>query len=412
MADADAAVSGATDVAAESAHALSTAEVSSILAGADALHARAEVLTVRLVAEGLSRGLHTETGLSPRDWTAARCPWLGPHAVGDIVTVAHATDEASNASVVEAVETMRLSVRRGAAVLRALGRVKPALNDSEYDQAVALLVDTAATSSFTDRDLKRAGDFLLSTVLPEKDHEAQAEAAREMRGVNESSLADGSFVRFIVTCDAEGAAVFRAVMASPLAAPQPPTPDAATDAAGTQGSDEQAEKDPRSATQRRYDALITVFRRGLGGGEQMPTTPRAAVQVTIRWDVLRAELSGTGTTATGEVLSPETVRRIACDADLIPMVLGTDNEVLAMGRAKRLVTPGQRRALEYRDRQCSFPQCSTPAPWCDAHHVIHWSRQGPSDIDNYALLCGRHHTLVHDRDLTATVTTTGVRWHV
>ncbi|MGB6005139.1 MAG: HNH endonuclease [Ornithinimicrobium sp.] len=53
-----------------------------------------------------------------------------------------------------------------------------------------------------------------------------------------------------------------------------------------------------------------------------------------------------------------------------------------------------------------------PAPWCEAHHVIHWSRGGPSDIDNYALLCGRHHTLVHDRDLTATITTTSIRWHL
>ncbi|MGB3857662.1 MAG: HNH endonuclease signature motif containing protein [Ornithinimicrobium sp.] len=53
-----------------------------------------------------------------------------------------------------------------------------------------------------------------------------------------------------------------------------------------------------------------------------------------------------------------------------------------------------------------------PAPWCDAHHVVHWSHGGRSDLSNYALLCGRHHTLVHARDLTATVHPTSVTWHL
>ncbi|MGB3762978.1 MAG: HNH endonuclease signature motif containing protein, partial [Ornithinimicrobium sp.] len=85
---------------------------------------------------------------------------------------------------------------------------------------------------------------------------------------------------------------------------------------------------------------------------------------------------------------------------------------LDQGRTHRLVTPGQRRALHHRDHGCTFPGCTTPAPWCDAHHVTHWSRGGPSDLSNYALLCGRHHTLVHERDLTATVHPTGVTWHL
>lgn len=415
VAEADDAVSLAADVAEAAAHALSTSDVSTALAEVDGMHARAELLTVRLVAEGLGRGLHTEKGLSPRDWVAQRCPWLGSQMLGDVVTVAHATHEPIHASVVGSVFAMELSVRRAAAVLRALGRIKPVMEGAKYDQAMTLLIDTAAASKFTDRDLKRASDFLISVALPERDHEAQAQAARDMRGVHESSLADESLVRFIVTCDAEGAAVFRAVMTSPLAAPQGSTLETSAIDAGGTGPHPAVEgdvTDTRSPTQRRYDAMIEVFRRGLAGGENMPTTPKATVQVTISWDVLRAELAGTGTTVTGDVLSPETVRRIACDADLVPMILGTDNEILALGRAKRLVTPGQRRFLEYRDKHCSFPGCSRPAPWCDAHHVVHWSRNGPSDVENYALLCGRHHTLVHERDLEATVTASGVRWHL
>jgi predicted restriction endonuclease len=65
-----------------------------------------------------------------------------------------------------------------------------------------------------------------------------------------------------------------------------------------------------------------------------------------------------------------------------------------------------------RDQCCTIPGCTVPATWCDAHHVVWWSRGGTSDLSNYALLCPRHHTWVHDNDLTATVTAFGVTWHL
>ncbi len=102
---------------------------------------------------------------------------------------------------------------------------------------------------------------------------------------------------------------------------------------------------------------------------------------------------------------------MACDAQIIPVVLGGDSEPLDLGRARRLFTRGQRLALTLRDKGCSYPGCSIPPTWCDAHHVTHWANGGPTDLSNAALLCPRHHTHVHDRDLTATVTTTGVTWH-
>ncbi len=391
-------------------------EVRGALRALNAVSDAALVLTVRIVAEALSRGTNTQVAMGPHDWLARRCPTLSRGQIADIVTVAQGISQPRHKTLRTRVEQGQLPVYRAAAVLRAVRQVRALIEGPEYEAALGLLMDTAVRSGFTDRDLKRACDFLITTILPEKDLEDQARASRDMRGVNESSLADGTYVRFIVTCDAEGAAVFRAIMSSPLAAPHPTTEPKTSDHSAVDGVAEGGggEADERAATQRRYDALVTVLRRGLASGEHTPTTVKAAVQVTISWEALCAELTstGSGTTASGEVLSPGTVRRLACDADLLPMVLGTENEVLAMGRARRLVTPGQRRVLEYRDEHCSFPGCSIPAPWCDCHHVVHWSRGGPSDIDNYALLCGRHHTLVHDRDLTAAVTATGVRWHV
>ena len=114
---------------------------------------------------------------------------------------------------------------------------------------------------------------------------------------------------------------------------------------------------------------------------------------------------------TGQLLAPETVRRMACDATIIPVVLGTDSEVLDLGRAKRLFTPGMLHALWLRDKGCTIPGCGAPPFWTDAHHLVHWADGGPTALTNAALLCGRHHTLAHQRGWTATATTTEVTWH-
>lgn len=113
-----------------------------------------------------------------------------------------------------------------------------------------------------------------------------------------------------------------------------------------------------------------------------------------------------GSWAQGTLLSAESVRQLACCADLIPHVLGSRGELLDLGRTVRLYTPAQRRALTRRDRHCTFPGCHAPADWTRIHHVIHWLDGGTTDLTNAALLCQHHHTLVHTRRLTAHVSPT------
>ena len=103
---------------------------------------------------------------------------------------------------------------------------------------------------------------------------------------------------------------------------------------------------------------------------------------------------------------------MACDAAIIPAVLGSKGQVLDLGRTTRLVTAKQFLALALRDRGCTFPGCSRPPGWCHGHHVTSWLDGGPTDPPNLALLCPRHHTIVHQRDYTATVTDTRVTWHL
>jgi hypothetical protein len=179
------------------------------------------------------------------------------------------------------------------------------------------------------------------------------------------------------------------------------------------------------------DALLTVVQRGVASADGVATTDKAKVVVLIDLDTLIRDVSdvgtstgagtstgigssvgvGAGATLTGDVLSPGVVRRMACEAEIIPMVLGGDGEPLDVGRGRRLVTRSQRLAHTVRDRGCTFEGCTVPATWCDAHHLDPWSRGGKTDLSNGALLCPRHHTHVHAHDLTATVTTTGVTWH-
>jgi hypothetical protein len=134
----------------------------------------------------------------------------------------------------------------------------------------------------------------------------------------------------------------------------------------------------------------------------------AALHVTVALADLEARTGAgevLGSTATGVLLSPEVLRRVACDAALVPHVLGTAGEDVDLGRVARLFTRAQRRRLWRRDRGCTYPGCTVPASWARAHHVRHWVDGGATDLDNAALLCQRHHTFVHDRRLWAQVRT-------
>jgi hypothetical protein len=86
---------------------------------------------------------------------------------------------------------------------------------------------------------------------------------------------------------------------------------------------------------------------------------------------------------------------MCCDADIIPVVLGTDSEVLDVGRQMRLVTAAIWKALVARDQHCRFTSCTRPPMMTHAHHIRHWIDGGETSLDNMLLLCGHHHRLVH-----------------
>jgi len=159
---------------------------------------------------------------------------------------------------------------------------------------------------------------------------------------------------------------------------------------------------PRTAAQRRADALVEMSRiilQGAKGTGVSPTNLNAIVDVDklsgdkpvpLAADA-RCDLDWSGP------IGRETLRRMLCDCAVSRVVMRGRSEILDLGRKTRLVTSVQRRALALRDQGCVFPGCDRPESWCDAHHLRHWVRDnGPTDLDNLALLCRRHHVLVHE----------------
>jgi Domain of unknown function (DUF222)/HNH endonuclease len=98
--------------------------------------------------------------------------------------------------------------------------------------------------------------------------------------------------------------------------------------------------------------------------------------------------------ADGPTLSPETVRRLGCDAGVVRIV-ERDGRPLTVGRRTRTIPPALRRALRSRDAGCRFPGCAHER-FLHAHHIRHWAKGGPTTLENLVQLCSYHHRLVHE----------------
>jgi hypothetical protein len=95
----------------------------------------------------------------------------------------------------------------------------------------------------------------------------------------------------------------------------------------------------------------------------------------------------------GGTLTPEALRMLCCDANVIPIVMDGKGQPLDVGRMTRVIPEGIRRAVAARDHGCA--RCGRPASWCEIHHMRPWSEQGPTSVDNCVQLCRACHRLIH-----------------
>ncbi|WP_433118931.1 DUF222 domain-containing protein [Micromonospora sp. CA-246542] len=293
-----------------------------------------------------------------------------------------ASVDAAPPAVREALTDGTVSVEQARVIADTAATVSAVAGAEVADKAVGVLVEWAGR--FDPMLLRRMGTRILDHVAPDLADAADAAAlaAEDARAARDRHVTvseqTGGRLRLSGILDAEAAALLRAAI-DPLSAPSGPD-------------------DNRCAGQRRHDALADVCRLALRTGE-LPETggDPAQLVVTTGFDGLTRQL-GAGTLDVGLRLTPDAVRRLACDAAVLPAVLGGSGQVLDVGRQRRLVTGPLRRALVLRDRGCAFPGCDRPPRWCAAHHIRHWADGGPTSLGNAVLLCGHHHRHVHQTD--------------
>ncbi|MCA2214923.1 HNH endonuclease signature motif containing protein [Jidongwangia harbinensis] len=358
---------------------LTDAEIADTLHAAHRLQQIAAAVTLHVIRQADLRELHREDGFrTTATWLRTQLR-LDPRTARDLVD--HATTLDHRPHLDHALSTGAIDARHSeviAAALRALPADTPA---DTTDRAEAILIDHAR--HLEPAPLGKAGHRILEHIAPEVAEEAdrlalerQDDRAHRGRGLTLSAPWNGT-VRITGRLGVEDAAIVHAAL-DPLCVPH--------------------HDDTRTPAQRRADALTDVCRLALRTGE-LPDNGGEPPQlaVTVELDPLTAAL-GRGLLDTGERVTPATVRRLACDAQVLPVVLGGPGQILDAGRARRLATGPLRRALAVRDRGCAFPGCDRPPRWCDAHHIRPWSDGGPTALDNLVLLCRHHHREIHRGD--------------
>ena len=121
--------------------------------------------------------------------------------------------------------------------------------------------------------------------------------------------------------------------------------------------------------------------------------------VTTTLDALRGSLAAAGLETgahTGAAWSAGQVRRAACEAAILPAVLGGESLPLDVGRTRRLHTAAQRAALRLLHDTCGVAGCSRPFSWCEIHHPHPWGQGGGTTLDNALPLCAWHHQRAHE----------------
>ncbi len=157
--------------------------------------------------------------------------------------------------------------------------------------------------------------------------------------------------------------------------------------------------DDRTREKRLADAVVDLATHALDSGLiPQQGSQRTHLQVTTSLETL---LGLPGAPAadlefSSVPISSKTVERLACDASVTRIILDSESTVIDIGRAKRTISGPARKALNIRDRGCTWPGCERPASWTSGHHIRHWIHGGTNEPLNLTLLCYRHHWMVHE----------------
>lgn len=380
-------------------------ELADAMAALLRLRGRSEQLAALTARRAAERGDVKESDAANTAQWVAECAVQGAIPLDrrdahTIAAVAEACDGASGEVVVDAMTDGTCTAAVAKSVLAEFARIRPVIPVSSRADALRSYLEVDPVLG--PRGLQQRTRHILATFAPEELDKSDA-ALESTETLTLSSTPTG-MTRLIAELAPVNAAIVKDAI---LAFSAPQSASAATDDTGSR----QTCPDDRAPGKRRVDALVTLISAAakLDGEDAPKVGPCARMTVTVPLTALTDRI-GVPLTSTGDHLDAGAARRLACDAEIIPVVLGTNSEPLDVGRSKRLVPKGIRTAVELRDGGCTFPGCDRPPQFCEIHHVVPWAAGGETALLNSAMLCTTHHQIVHRREYTAVATALSVAW--
>ena len=308
------------------------------------------------------------------------------------------------AAALESYERLREGYAAGAVnteqaevIARALDALPTDIPNTVKAAAEQRLVDLAAQHDAC--DLRVLGDRVLDVVAPAvaDAHEAARLEAEERAAARRTMLTmtpDGQgSVHGRFTVPELHAGMLRKQLLALVVHDKPAL--ASTPATTVEQEEDERPEPVKAATAVELGAALCELLERLDGSQVPEMSTGATVVVTMTLETLTGGLAA-ATLDTGDRIAAHTARRLACEAGIVPVVLGGRREVLDVGRRKRLFTRAQRIALATRDKGCTAAGCRTAAWFCHAHHDRPWATGGTTDLTNGRLLCPTHHRAAHD----------------
>jgi hypothetical protein len=364
-----------------------TSQKKDYLAKVEKLQAQQAALTLRVLAA--SGDIAAETG--DKDASA----WMRAELLVDKGAarsqIKFATSVARYELVAAGLAEGVISEAKARVITKALDKVKadPVATSEDLVLTEKLLVDYA--TQLTPKKLRIVGKRILVEVDPARFEEAEAKAllAEEERAQQKTALR--------VWDNHDGTIGFEGVLPTSIGMRFKKQVEAWAQPRKQQLVDKGAPPPPweRMMGQGFARLVETVDPAALPrhGGDA------TVVNVVISLEELRKEL-GTAILGfdetNGTTITAAEARRMACNATIIPWVLGADSEVLDMGRGSRAFVPIQRKALRLQQKCCQAEGCDMPPEWCDAHHLEPWAAGGKTNLKDGVLLCPHHHRLAHN----------------
>ncbi|GAB3770434.1 hypothetical protein FB382_000474 [Nocardioides ginsengisegetis] len=365
---------------------MSTEEAAATLAEATRMVARAQEIEMRVAEHAKTVGVGESVGAtSPSNFWA--------HATHQTQTAAHG--KMRLAVALAARPALRTAVAAGDVLVeqaRVIVDAVEVLPVEHRDEAEAMLITFAAEHDA--QALKKLGRRILEFLDPD------AAEAHEAKQLEDEERDAARSTKLTMTDDGHGKVHGRftlpsaqaAMLKKALLAFAAPKHRAAVD--GGLG-------ERRPSAERMGQAFVELIERY--PVNRLPKSGGVSATVVVTMDI--STLMGglrAASLDTGERITAGQARRLACEAGIIPAVLGGKSQVLDLGRKRRFHTESQRIAMAIEQGGCNAEGCDWPPGLCHGHHEIPWHLDGETSVEKGMLLCPHHHARAHDPKFTMT----------